>query len=163
LDATTIFCNWDRDVVGNVYDSVKNIIYAGQAVPATKTLYFFVPDLFIILDRGQTWPKWKRECQSLPRHINSVSGENYVMLLDHVRNKICSAIRSGGSFALGTSPPVTVTSVDQLRLRYPLQLHRQEEIGHTLGKVIDNIIRGKPMGGASPSSIGSPPPTGSDE
>jgi len=144
LDGTTIFCNWDRAVVANVYDRVKGV-FAGHTVPATKTLHFFIPDLFIILDRGQVWKPWKTECVGhsiLPRRIDDVNGRAYVALLEHVRNKISSAIKGGTTFTLDGSPPVRVNSIDKLRLVTPLELNIPKKLGHTLGKVIDNIIRG---------------------
>ena len=143
LDGTTIFCNWDSKVVADVYDHVK-AVYAGQTMPATKTLYFLVPDLFIILDREQVWPKWRNEMGGKLRYsINKLTGADYVAILNHVRTKIQSAITSNQAFSLDSSKPVTVQSVDQLRLLTPLQLNLPTKTGHTLGKVIDNIIRNK--------------------
>ncbi|MFC1999165.1 hypothetical protein ACFLXE_00215 [Chloroflexota bacterium] len=142
LNGTTIFCRWDTQLVGYVYDQIKNI-FGGSTVAATKTLYFFVPDLFIILDRAQVWHKWKEECRSfsiLPWSIKDVNGREYVALLEHVGSKIASAIRGGVAFTLDGSPPSTVNTVDALRLVTPLRLDRSEKIGHTLGKVIDKMI-----------------------
>lgn len=144
LDGTTIFCNWDGKAVADVFERVK-AVFAGRTVITTKTLHFLVPDLFILLDRKQVWQKWRQECPFLPRKIDSVSGKDYVELLEHVRAKISSAIKSGRSFtldgSLDGSLPVAVNSVNNLRLVTPLKLSIPEKIGHTLGKVIDNIIR----------------------
>ena len=139
LDGTTIFCNWDSKTVADVFGKLKTV-FAGHTVPTTKALYFFVPDLFIILDRKRVWTKWRSECSFLPRRIDDVSGNDYTALLEHVKIKILSAIKGGKAFTLDGSSPVTVGSVDALRLVNPLQLNMPRKIGHTLGKAIDNII-----------------------
>jgi len=168
LEGTTIFCNWDMETVADVFEKVK-AVFAGHTVPATKALHFFVPDLFIILDRKQVWGNWKTECRSLfvlPSSIDGVSGKDYVALLEHVRVKIASAIKAGGAFTLDGSPQIKVNSIDELRLVTPLQLNMPKKIGHTLGKVIDNIIRDKSLGVSSTiASSGpcGPRPAGSSE
>jgi len=165
LDGTTIFCNWNSKVVANVFNTVK-AVFGGHTVPATKALYFFVPDLFIILDLEKVWGRWKTECAGrsiLPRRIDNVNGIAYVTLMRYVRNKISSAINGGMAFTLDGSPPISVNSVDKLRLVTPLQIGGTANIGHTLGQVIDNIICGMIPGGTGPISIVSPPPIGGDE
>jgi hypothetical protein len=139
LDGTTIFCNWDSKTVLDVFEKVK-AVFAGHAVPATKALYFFVPDLFIVLDRKKVWSNWKAECSFLPRKIDNVNGNDYVALLEYVKIKISSAIKGSKAFTLDSSSPVMVGSGDALRLVNPLQLNMPGKIGHTLGKAIDNII-----------------------
>jgi hypothetical protein len=144
LNGTTIFCDdWNSEGVKDVFDKVK-AVFAGSTVATTKTLYFFIPDLFIILDRAQVWSKWKRECAGtsiLPRKIKDVDGKAYVALLKYVKEKITSAIRCKSAFTLGGNALVNVNSLDELRLVTPLQLVMPNKIGHTFGKVIDNIIR----------------------
>jgi hypothetical protein len=142
LDGITIFCNWDRELVADIFEKVKEV-FAGYTVPTTKALYFFIPDLFIILDREQVWKPWKRECAGtsiLPRLIDDVDGRAYVALLNYVRSKISSSIKSGMAFSLDNKRAVMVKNVDQLRLVTPLQLSVPQSVGHTFGKVIDNLI-----------------------
>lgn len=139
LDGTTIFCNWDSKTVSDVFERVK-AVFAGHTVPATKAVYFFVPDLFIILDRERVWSKWRAEWSFLPKKIDNVSGNDYVALLEHVKIKISSAIKGGKAFTLDSSSPLMIGNVDALRLVNPLQLNMPGKIGHTLGKAIDNII-----------------------
>lgn len=136
LDGVTIFCNYDSRAVADVFEKVK-AVFAGHTVPATKELHFFVPDLFIILDRKQVWRNWKAECRSLPSQIDNVIGKDYVTLLDHVRVKISSAIKGGTPFTLDGKLPIMTKNVDQLRLVTPLQLAQPQRIGHTLGKVLE--------------------------
>jgi hypothetical protein len=134
LNGTTIFCNWDNKTVSDMFEKVK-AVFAGHTVPGTKALYFFVPDLFIILDREKVWSKWRVECSFLPRKI-----DDYAAVLEHVKIKISSAIKGGKAFTLDSSSPVMVGTVDALRLVNPLQLNMPGKIGHTLGKAIDDII-----------------------
>jgi hypothetical protein len=142
INGSTIFCNWDDKMVAGIFDKVK-YVFGGSTVTASKALYFFVPDLFVILDRTRVWDKWKSECgpSILPRDINSLNGTGYVGLMHHVRAKILSAITGGKSFTLANSRPLNVKSIDDLRLVTPLQLSIPKVTGHTLGKAIDNIIR----------------------
>ena len=142
LNGTTIFCDWDSRVVADVFQKMK-AVFAGHTVPATKALYFFVPDLFIILDRKRVWSPWKTECAGwsiLPRRIDDLTGNGYVALMEYVRDKIWFAVRGNLAFTLGSSPPISVNSIDQLRLVTPLSLGLSRVIGHTIGKTIDNII-----------------------
>lgn len=167
LDGTSIFCRWDGQAVADIYDWVKGAL-GGSTVAATKTLYFLVPDLFIILDRKQVWRKWKAECRGLPilpGSIKDVQGKEYVALLEHVSGKISAAIRGGQGFALDDGPTVAVSTIDDLRLVTPLQLGKSKAIGHTLGKVIDNIIQGRLPGAAAagPGPTCGPPPSGESE
>ncbi len=113
LDGTTIFCSWDAKAIGGVYDRVKRI-YDGSSMAAAKTLYFFVPDLFVILDRKQVWNEWRAECPFLPKSISRVSGADCVAILQHVRKKIMVAIREGIPFTLGHSLSSAVKTVDAL-------------------------------------------------
>jgi len=143
LDGTTIFCNWDRALVADIFEKIKKV-FAGHTVPTTKALYFFIPDLFIMLDRRQVWEPWKRECAGtsiLPRRIDDVDGRAYVALLNYVRHKISSSIKGGMAFRFDNKRAITVKNVDQLRLVTPLQLRMPQRIGHTFGKVIDNLVR----------------------
>lgn len=162
LDGATIFCNWDSKVVADVFNKVKKV-FDESTVTVSKALYFFVPDLFIILDRQKVWRPWRRECVGVGRwprglDIDDVTGENYVELLDHIRVKISSAIKGGMAFTLNGSLPVSVKSIDDLRLVTPLQLNIPKLIGHTLGQVIDNIIRRNIPGAGSTIPSSSLPP-----
>lgn len=145
LGDTTIFCHWPEDVIVSVFEEVINL-YCGYTVPTTKTLHFFVPDLFLILDRGQTWSAWKAEMKEsrfgrLPSKIDDMKGREYAALLKHVKYKISSAIRTDKPFALGGSPAIKAPNVEELRMKSPLVMDEGEELPNTHGKVIDNVIR----------------------
>lgn len=148
LDGTTIFCDWNEDQLAEVYDKVSSVYPTGQgrsAVAASKTLYMLVPDLFVILDKKQTWAKWKMEMSGSGfgrlGTIYQVDGRCYVELLKHVREKISAAVGSGKSFTLADSDPISLRSLPELRLVRPLGAKAGYRLPHTFCKVIDNIIR----------------------
>lgn len=102
-----------------------------------------------MIDRKQIWRPLKNEITSLPYSTKKVDGKVYADILLYFKEKILAAAKSRNYFNIGNSPLLKVSNIDEFRLLYPLDLshyhgERPKKIGNTVGKVIDNLMRGDP-------------------
>ena len=107
----------------------------------TKTLYFLVPDLFVILDRKQSYPPLRRELPHIPilREIDKLDGKKYVAMLSFIRSEVDTLIKTGGMVKLKDGSIRKITSIDQFRDLSPSQRKNGTMRLGTLCKVIDDI------------------------
>ena len=87
----TIISNWNQEEIKGIYDFVKPLL-CGSTMLTTKTLHFFVPDLFVIIDRKMIFPNLKKELPSLPNDINNIDGKKYVNVLIYFKDELNIAI-----------------------------------------------------------------------
>lgn len=147
LSNMTIFCSWDNQSanVAHIYDKIRAML-SDSVVCTTKTLHFLAPDMFIILDRAQVFPKWKDEMRYhhfslIKGPIESINGEKYISLMTAVRRKLSYYLENHVSFRLGRRTYPTISTVDQLRYLSPIRTDDQREFPNTITKVLDNIMR----------------------
>lgn len=143
LSDSTIFCDWEEQAIIDLFDQAREML-SNSVVLTSKTLHFFVPDLFLIIDRAQVLSKWKSEMRTrytnpLAGPIDGIDGKKYVALLKQVRRNLNSAISSHNPVTLAGRQTPPVSTVDAFRLQIPLGATKQP---NTLGKLIDNIVRG---------------------
>lgn len=145
LRSKTIVCGWDDGEVERCFDQAKTKL-CDSTVLTAKTLYFLVPDLFLILDRKQVWPVFRQEVPGLPWNIDKLNGQRYVKIMQHVQKEISVAVNSAISYTVTDTSSGRVLSVGKLRRLEDFRL--VSPIGgaggprpNTLGQVTDNIMR----------------------
>ena len=136
---TTIICDWDEHQLAETYD--KATTYLGGTMLTTKTLYFLVPDLFLILDRQHSYPPLRKEMRLL-RQIDRLDGRQYASMMSHVRNEVATLIKQKGIVRLKGGLIRKVTNISDFRSLSP----RSDQMGTgrpgTICKVIDDIFAG---------------------
>lgn len=136
----TIMCDWDEDQVAATYDQVTQML--GGTVLTTKTLYFLVPDLFLILDRKQSYPPLRKELPHLPRkiEIDKLDGQTYAAMLSYIRSEVNAFIKGGGIAALRGGLIQMIANLDQYRNLSPRHTKGGAMRPGTLCKVVDDIF-----------------------
>lgn len=146
----TLFCDWSeqRDQLARVYDWVWKLLQ-GSTVCTTKTLHFFAPDMFMILDRMQVFRQWKQATththyRVIKGPIESVSGSTYVSLMADVRARVIGTIKSQNAVNLYGRHFPGIADVGAFRLISPIvpsgKGGQPVTYPNTIGKVLDNIM-----------------------
>lgn len=148
LSNMTILCSWEdeKNKLVNVYDNARAML-CDSVVCATKTLHFFAPDLFLILDRAQVFRKWKNEMRHLhfsllKGPIESIDGKKYVSLMSEVKRKLSYSLENHQPVILGHRYYEDIVSVESLRWLNPMKTIDRREYPNTITKALDNLIRG---------------------
>lgn len=146
LSRYTLFCSWDSNEVAEAYDRTREIL-SHSVVCTTKTLHFFAPDLFLILDRIQVYRPWRAEVRTphinpLGGLIDGIDGRRYVTFMSRAREKLASYIEQHQPIVLGRHSYGIIHSVDQLRHLSPIRPNSGAAQPNTVGKVLDNLMRG---------------------
>jgi hypothetical protein len=145
LAGVSIVCDWQEEPIVLVYNQARDIL-GGSVVLTTKALHFFLPDLFLILDRLQVFSKWKAELKensfnTFVGPIEGVDGKKYATFLDYVRRKLHFVMRNSRALSFGGSPGTLLPTITQLRLVSPLKREEHSLYPNTVGKVLDNMVR----------------------
>lgn len=135
----TIACNWEHQAVQRIYGEVSGLLQG--SVLTTKTLHFLAPDFFLILDRQQVYKLYHYDYPVLPRRFNELTARSYVGLLEAVRADLASVVKAGNRRKLKTGY-IALNSLSNFRLVSPHTTNQGLILPGTLGKVIDNIMRG---------------------
>ena len=137
LKSLTIMCDWDEDQVAATYDQVTQML--GGTVLTTKTLYFLVPDLFLILDREQSYRPLRKEIR-VPRKIDELDGKMYAGVLSYIRSEVNAFIRGGGVATIKGGCKQVIANLDQYRDLSHRQTKRGAMRPGTICKVVDDIF-----------------------
>lgn len=146
LKDTTILCAWDAAKVAETYDKVAQ--FFGSTVLITKTLHFLLPDLFVILDRKQSYPPLRLEIngvrnqQVLPTLslIDVTRGSQYAELLAYVRDEIGTLVGRQIVVTLKDGLTRVVKNVDDFRMLSPRLDNHGNSFPGTICKVVDNFF-----------------------
>ena len=114
----------------------------------TKALHLLLPDLFVILDRWQSYLPLSRELNAarrtkvLPRRglIDLVSGEDYVQLLAYVRDEIATLIQGQSIVTLKDGSTRMVKTVNDFRWLSPRNGENGTAMPGTICKVVDDFF-----------------------
>ena len=142
----TILCDWAPAKISRVFDEVMWLV--GSTMLGTKALHFLLPDLFVILDRGQSYPPLRRELNAarrtkvLPRTdlIDLVSGENYTQLMSYVRDEITTLIAHERSVCLKDGTKKEIKTVNDFRWLSPRNGGNGRAMPGTICKVVDDFF-----------------------
>lgn len=142
----TLLCDWNQPQISEMYDKVARFL--GSTVLVSKTLYFLVPDLFVILDRGQSYRPLSNELNAargtriLPRRglIDRVDGGAYVELMSYVRDEIKTLLQRQQIVTLRDDSTQAVTTVNDFRALSPRLDSRGNWRPGTICKVVDDFF-----------------------
>jgi hypothetical protein len=141
----TILCDWEPTHLARIYDEVTTLI--GSTVVATKTLHFLNPDLFVILDRKQSYPTLRDEIRierqtelPEPDHIDLVNGAQYVQLMAYVHDEVKALIAQERSVRLKNGTRRTIIGVSDFRWLSPRKGENGRATPGTICKVVDNFF-----------------------
>jgi len=140
----TILCDWDQTRLAEVYDEVTMLV--GSTVVATKTLHFLILDLFVILDRTQSYPPLRCELHGarctmvLPRHIDAVGDQAYFELMSYIRDELSDLISNKRVVRLKDGTKKKITGVNDSRWLSLRNGENGRAIPGTICKVVDNFF-----------------------
>ena len=141
----TMICDWEPDRIIDAFDQASQFL--GSTVLVTKTLHFLIPDLFVILDRKQSYPPLRDELRgergiALPRRdkIDCVNGAQYAELMSYVRDEVTAFIADQGAVRLKEGTNKKITGVNDFRWLCPRKGKNGQLTPGTLGKVVDNFF-----------------------
>ena len=136
----TIMCDWNQEHLAVTYERIVAIL--GGTVLATKTLYFLVPDLFVILDRKQSYPPLRKELPHLPKtiEIDNLDGQSYAAILSYVRSEIDTLITKQKVVVRKGGATQNIANLDQFRNLSPRHTRAGAMRPGTICKVVDDIF-----------------------
>lgn len=133
----TLLCQWDEHQLAYTYDKATTIL--GSTMLTSKTLYFLVPDLFIILDRQQSYRALRKELH-LPYKIDTLDGRHYAGMLSYIRQELETLIKDQTTVKLKDGSEMKITNVTDFRWLSPRRDPEGEWRPGTICKVVDDIF-----------------------
>jgi hypothetical protein len=133
----TVLCDWDEHQLAVTYDKVTAML--GSTMLTTKTLYLLVPDLFVALDRQQSYRPLRKEIR-LPYKIDTLDGQQYAGILSYIRRELETLIKDHTMVKLKDGSSRQITNVSDFRWLSPRQGLRGEWRPGTICKVVDDIF-----------------------